>query len=226
MSKILLCDDDADVVHLMKTYCELDGFQVEEAFSGLEAVEKVKTTDFDIILMDVMMPNIDGFTAAQKIRETSSVPIIFLTAKSEEYDKLHGFEIGVDDFIVKPFSPREVMARIKAILKRAVKKEEEESQKSLKAGAIFLDELSRVVTVNDIEISLTPKEFELLAHLMKYKKQVLTREQLLNNVWGYDYFGDARTVDTHIKSLREHLGENRKSIKTVWGIGYKFEDEA
>lgn len=225
MSKILLCDDEQDVVRLMKTYCELDGYEVEEAFNGLEAIEKTKTSNFDLILMDVMMPNVDGFTAVAKIREKSNVPIILLTAKSEEYDKLHGFNLGIDDFIIKPFSPREVMARIKAILKRSAQLEGKEDT-SFEIGNISLNELSRTVIVSNAQISLTPKEFELLAHLMKHHKQVLTREQLLNNVWGYDYFGDARTVDTHIKSLREHLGEKRKYIKTVWGVGYKFEDEA
>ncbi|MFV0519619.1 MAG: response regulator transcription factor [Lachnospirales bacterium] len=224
MSKILLCDDDVDVVRLMKTYCELDDFEVEEAFSGMEAVAKVKEGVFDLLLMDVMMPNVDGFTAAAKIREFSSIPIVLLTAKSEEYDKIHGFTIGIDDFIVKPFSPREVMARIKAILKRS-SKTFDNTRVVYEIGSIILNESSRVVTVDGDELYLTPKEFELLSYLIKNKKRVFTREQLLNSVWGYDYYGEARTVDTHIKSLRERLGENRKYLKTVWGIGYKLEED-
>lgn len=224
MYKILLCDDDHDVVQLVKTYCELDGYEVYEAESGLEAIEKAKEIKLDLIIMDVMMPNVDGFTAVQKIRETSNVPIIMLTAKSEEYDKLHGFNIGVDDFILKPFSPREVMARVKAVLKRTSDNVSADSDE-ITAGSIKINELSRNVKVSNVEVSLTPKEFDLLVYLVKNKKQVMTREQLLSKVWGFDYYGDVRTVDTHIKSLRERLNESRKCIKTVWGIGYKFEDD-
>ncbi len=225
MQKILICDDDDDVVRLIKTYCELDGFNVTTASNGAEAIDLNSSNDFDLILIDVMMPQVDGFTAVAKIRESSDVAIIMLTAKSEEYDKLHGFNLGIDDFIVKPFSPIEVMARIKAIIKRTKKNTKENDITKLSIGSISVNTLSREVKVEGKGITLTPKEFDLLVCLIKNKNQVLTREQLLNKIWGFDYYGDARTIDTHIKSLRERLSNDRKYIKTVWGVGYKLEIE-
>ncbi len=225
MKKILICDDDADVVRLLKTYCELDGFNVTTASNGKEGSEANENNEFDLILIDVMMPIMDGFEAVAKIRETSSVPIIMLTAKSEEYDKLHGFNLGIDDFIVKPFSPVEVMARIKAILKRVGQRMNQIEENDLSIGSICVNVPSREVKVDGKSVTLTPKEFDLLVCLIKNKNQVLTREQLLNKIWGFDYYGDARTIDTHIKSLRERLSSDRKYIKTVWGVGYKLESE-
>ncbi len=225
MQKILICDDDTDVVRLLKTYCELDGYEVSTASNGAEAIKITDTTDFDLIIMDVMMPQVDGFEAVAKIREKSDVAIVMLTAKSEEYDKLHGFNIGIDDFIVKPFSPIEVMARLKAILKRTKQTTKESDQGKLGIGTLVVNTLSREVKVEGKNITLTPKEFDLLVCLLKNKNQVLTREQLLNKIWGFDYYGDARTIDTHIKSLRERLSNDRKYIKTVWGVGYKLEED-
>ncbi len=225
MPKILICDDDTDVVRLLKTYCELDGYDVSTANNGAEAIQITDTTEFDLIIMDVMMPQVDGFEAVAKIREKSDVAIVMLTAKSEEYDKLHGFNIGIDDFIVKPFSPIEVMARLKAILKRTTNVVKDNDQGKLSIGSLVANTLSREVSVDGKNITLTPKEFDLLVCLLKNKNQVLTREQLLNKIWGFDYYGDARTIDTHIKSLRERLSKERKYIKTVWGVGYKLEEE-
>ncbi len=225
MQKILICDDDTDVVRLLKTYCELDGYEVSTANNGAEAIKITDTNDFDLIIMDVMMPQVDGFEAVSKIREKSDVAIVMLTAKSEEYDKLHGFNIGIDDFIVKPFSPIEVMARLKAILKRTKQTTKESDQGKLGIGTLVVNTLSREVKVEGKNITLTPKEFDLLVCLLKNKNQVLTREQLLNKIWGFDYYGDARTIDTHIKSLRERLSNDRKYIKTVWGVGYKLEED-
>ncbi len=225
MPKILICDDDTDVVRLLKTYCELDGYEVSTANNGAEAIQITDTNEFDLIIMDVMMPQVDGFEAVAKIREKSDVAIIMLTAKSEEYDKLHGFNIGIDDFIVKPFSPIEVMARLKAILKRTTNVVKDSEQGKLSIGSLVANTLSREVTVDGKTVTLTPKEFDLLVCLLKNKNQVLTREQLLNKIWGFDYYGDARTIDTHIKSLRERLSKERKYIKTVWGVGYKLEEE-
>ncbi len=222
MAKILLVDDDLDIIKLVRTYCEIENYEVVEAHDGLEAINIVKNSnDIDICVLDVMMPNIDGFTALSKIREFSQIPVIMLTAKSEEYDKLHGFSIGADDFLPKPFSPRELIARVKAILKRGTV---QESSEYLESGVIRVDELAREVFVSGNSVNLTPKEFDLLVFLMKNKKQVMTREQLLSKVWGFDYYGDARTVDTHVKSLRERLGDSRNCVRTVWGVGYKFED--
>lgn len=222
MARILICDDDDKVVELIKTYCELDNYETDTASDGLDAIMLTKEKEYDLIILDVMMPKLDGFTALEKIREYSSVPVIMLTAKSEEHDKLQGFTAGADDFLAKPFSPRELMARIKAIIKRNTK--EEDLDEIVEISGIKVNPLSREVFVNDEIVTLTPKEFDLLLFLMRNKRQVMTREQLLDKVWGYDYYGDARTVDTHVKSLRERLGEKRGVIKTVWGVGYKFED--
>lgn len=219
MPRILIVDDDMHLRKLVLTYSELDGFKCEEAENGQSAIEKLKCMQFDIIVLDIMMPGLDGFETLGKIRQVSQVPVILLTSRNEEYDKLLGFNLGADDYVSKPFSPKELMARIGAVLKRS----SNQLSDKLVFGELCISPGSRVVTGSDKVFNLTPKEFDLLLCLAQNEQLVLNREQLLNKVWGYDYYGDVRTVDTHIKSLREHLGDYRKVIQTVWGVGYKFE---
>lgn len=221
MPKLLIVDDDIHLRKLVLTYAELDGYQCEETENGQKAIEKVNSTQFDIVVLDVMMPQLDGFQTLGEIRKVSQVPVIMLTSRSEEYDKLLGFNLGADDYVPKPFSPKELMARIGAVLKRSGKR----SCDKLTFGEFCVSPGSRTVTVGEKVLNLPPKEFDLLLYLAQNERLVLSREQLLNKVWGYDYYGDARTVDTHIKSLRVHLGDYRKVIQTAWGVGYKFEYE-
>jgi DNA-binding response OmpR family regulator len=219
MPKLLIVDDDIHLRKLVMTYAELDGYQCEETDSGQKAIEKVNTTQFDLVVLDIMMPELDGFETLGVIRKESQVPVILLTSRSEEYDKLLGFRLGADDYVPKPFSPKELMARIGAVLRRSGKK----SCDKLTFGEFCVSPGSRTVTAGETVFNLPPKEFDLLLYLAQNERLVLSREQLLNKVWGYDYYGDTRTVDTHIKSLREHLGDYRKVIQTAWGVGYKFE---
>lgn len=219
--KILVIDDEEKMRKVLRIYLEKEGYEVEEACNGEEALNKINFIDFSLILLDIMMPKVDGWTVCRKIRMDSSVPIIMLTARGEEYDKLFGFELGVDDYITKPFSPKEVIARIKAVLKRS-NMYNEVNNKIIKIGALKIKPMSKQAFLEDKEMSLTPKEYELLNFLAKKPEIVYSREQLLNQVWGYNFIGDLRTVDTHIKQLREKLGKYKKYIKTVWGTGYKF----
>jgi len=218
MPKLLIVDDDVHLRKLVLTYAELDGYQCEEAESGLKALEMISRTQFDIAVLDVMMPGLDGFETLAALRKESQMPVIMLTSRSEEYDRLLGFNLGADDYVPKPFSPRELMARIGAVLKRSSSK----SGDQFVFGTLCISPRSRTVTAGGKAVNLPQKEFDLLLYLAQNQQIVLSREQLLNRVWGYDYYGDARTVDTHIKSLREHLGDFRKAIQTVWGVGYKF----
>ncbi len=219
MQKLLIVDDDKDLRALVKTYAELDGFQCAEAENGEMAVGCVEQTAFDMIVLDVMMPGKDGFETLREMRKISEAPVILLTARKEEYDKLMGFSLGADDYVPKPFSPKELMARIRAVLKRGGRAAENQ----MCFDGLTILEQSRTVLIDGKEVSLTPKEFELLFFLAKNNHIVFNRTQLLRNVWGYDYMGDLRTVDTHIKSLRERMGDYRKLVLTVWGVGYKFE---
>ncbi|MTI68982.1 MAG: response regulator transcription factor [Firmicutes bacterium] len=216
--KILVVDDETKMRNLIKIYLKKEGFIVKEAKDGEEALDKFHLDDFSLILLDIMMPKIDGWTVCRKIRETSEVPIIMFTARGEEYDKLFGFELGVDDYITKPFSPKEMLARVKAVLKRTYKT----SNESIKVEDILLNPQSRQLFINNEEVYLTPKEYDLFLLLIKNINIVFTREQLLNKIWGYDFLGDSRTVDTHIKQLREKLKGYKNYIKTIWGTGYKF----
>lgn len=221
MYKILIADDEQKIREVLREYAEYEGHTVEEAADGMEAVEKAKNEDFDIIILDIMMPKLDGFSACKEIRKTKSTPVLMLSARGEEYDKLFGFEIGADDYVVKPFSPKEVLARINAIIKR-------NQQSALPAETVKFEGLeinftSRDVFVDGEKISLTPKEYDLLFYLVKNKNIALSRNRLLEEVWGYDFFGDDRTIDTHIKMLRNNLGEYRKFVVTLRGLGYKFE---
>ena len=221
MARILIVDDDARLRKLVRTYGELDQFECEEANDGLEALEKLGEKDFDLVILDVMMPGLDGFETLERVRKKSNVPVIMLTARSEEYDKLLGFKLGVDDYVSKPFSPRELMARTAAVLRRNGSKPNETAV--LQYGRLSISPESRTVTIGNKLLNLPPKEFDLLLKLAQNERIVLRREQLLEAVWGYSYFGDGRTVDTHVKSLRDHLGPYRVLIQTVWGVGYKFE---
>jgi len=220
MQTILVVDDDANLRELVQTYAETDGYECVQACNGLEALNKMEETPADLIVLDVMMPELDGFGTLSRLREAYDTPVILLTARAEEYDKLYGFNLGADDYLAKPFSPKELMARIKAVLKRGRSVQQDEV---LRFDALTIAPRSRVVTAEGEEVALTPKEFDLLLFLAENPNIVMERETILQNVWGYDYSGDARTVDTHIKALRDRLKGCRKLIKTVWGVGYKFE---
>ncbi len=221
MQRILVVDDEKMIRNVIKEYAEFDGFEVTEAEDGMEAVEICRREDFDLIVMDIMMPRLDGYSAIKEIRKTKQIPVIMLSARGEEYDKLFGFEIGIDDYVVKPFSPKELLARIKAVLKRASAKEQ--PMDIIRYEGLEINVTGREVSVDGKPVSLTPKEYDLLFYLVRNKGIALSREKLLEEVWGYDFFGDDRTVDTHIKMLRNSLGEYRKFIKTLRGMGYKFE---
>lgn len=220
--KILIADDEERIRDMIREYLRLEDYEVDDASDGVEVLNLVKQNEYSLIILDVMMPKIDGWTACREIRKISNVPIIMLTARGEEYDKLMGFESGVDDYVVKPFSPRELLARIKAILRRSAPAEQKDEDK-IKINGVEIEFSSRNVFVDGKSVSLTPKEYELLVFFARNPRRVFSREQLLNSVWGYDYAGDDRTVDTHIKMLRESLGKYRNFIVTVWGTGYKFE---
>ena len=222
--KILVVDDEQLLVKGMKFNLENEGYTVETAYDGATAIDMAKSGGFDLIILDLMMPQVDGLTACMRIREFSNVPIIMLTARSEEYDKLAGLEGGADDYVVKPFSPRELVARVKAVLARTMPAPVAEGN-VYTFGNLVIDTASHSVKVAGQEAPLTPKEFDLLVFLVNNKGIALSREKILQQVWNYDYYGEDRTVDTHIKMLRGHLGPCRKFIVTVWGIGYKFDPE-
>lgn len=217
--RILIVDDEMNIREVVREYCELSGYESDEAADGLEAVEKAKENHYDCVILDVMMPKLDGFSACREIKKIQDVPVIMLSARTEEYDKLFGFELGVDDYVIKPFSPKELMARIKVVLERGKHRD----VKTLNFDGLEIDVLGRTVTVNGQRAPLTPKEIDLLIYLVQNQNVALSRQKLLEEVWNYDYFGDDRTVDTHIKMLRHNLGEYRKHIVTVRGMGYKFE---
>ena len=221
--KILIVDDEEMIRGVLKEYVEFEGNEAFEAADGMEAVKMCKDNDYDVVLMDVMMPKLDGFSAVKEFRKFKDVPVIMLSARGEEYDKLFGFEIGADDYVTKPFSPKEVMARINAVTKRRAMKNNDVSQQSYKFEGLEIDMAGRNVYVDGEKAELTPKEYELLFYLVRNKGIALTREKLLYDVWGFDFYGDDRTVDTHIKMLRGNLKEYRKFIVTLRGLGYKFE---
>ena len=223
MIKMLVVDDEVNIRRVVREYAEFEGYEVTEAENGMEAVNICRENDFDIIIMDVMMPRIDGFSACKEINKTKNIPVIMLSARGEEYDKLYGFEIGIDDYVVKPFSPKELMARVKAVIKRRQSPYGDLSGKISEYEGLKIDMTGREVYVNGKKASMTPKEYDLLFYLVKNKNIALSRDKLLEEVWGYDFFGDDRTVDTHIKMLRNSLGEYRKFIVTLRGMGYKFE---
>jgi len=217
--KVLIVDDEKLIRNIIKEYCHNEGYLTDEAENGLEAIRKVNEANYDIIILDLMMPKLDGYSAYSEIKSVKNIPTIVLSARSEEADKLLGFNLGIDDYMTKPFSPKELMARIKAILKRVNAEEEnifeyENLKIDIKGHSVYID--------NKI-IALTPKEYNLLLFLIENKNTALSREQLLSKVWGYDFYGDDRTIDTHIKMLRNNLGKYRNLIKTIHGVGYKLE---
>jgi DNA-binding response OmpR family regulator len=222
MGRILVVDDEAKIRAVIREYAEFNGYEVFEADDGLGAVNMCREHDFDIVIMDIMMPRFDGFSACKEIRKIKDTPVIMLSARGEEYDKLFGFELGIDDYIVKPFSPKELMARVNAVLNRS-------GGRGQLADILTFDGLeinipARSVTVDGKKAELTPKEYDMLFYLVQNKNIALSRDKLLSDIWGYDFFGDDRTIDTHVKNLRNSLGPYRDRIVTLRGVGYKFED--
>ncbi|MBQ1888764.1 MAG: response regulator transcription factor [Firmicutes bacterium] len=224
MARILIVDDEEKIRTVIREYAVFNNFETDEAADGVEAVNKCLSQDYDLVIMDIMMPRLDGYSACKQIRRDKDIPIIMLSARGEEYDKLFGFELGIDDYVVKPFSPKELMARVSAVLARKNKGEDEKKQTVLRSGDLEVNTESRIVTVAGEKIDLTLKEYEILVYLMQNRNIALSRDRLLSDIWGYDFFGDDRTIDTHIKNLRGRLGSCRDKISTVRGVGYKFED--
>ena len=223
--RVLVVDDEEKIRNVIKEYAKFEGYEIDEAADGMEAIAKCKSEDYDIIIMDVMMPKLDGFSSIKEIKKYKDIPVIMLSARGEEYDKLFGFEIGVDDYVVKPFSPKELMARINAVITRSKSSASNRvEQEKYVLDGLEIDLLGRNVYVDGVKKDLTPKEFELLQYFIMNKNIALSREKILNEVWGYDFFGEDRTVDTHVKMLRNNLGKYRDKIVTVRGMGYKFEE--
>ncbi len=221
--KILVVDDEARIRELIKKYAVFEGFEVCEAENGMQAVEAARRQDFDLIILDVMMPELDGFSALREIRKESQVPVIMLSARGEEYDRIHGFELGVDDYVVKPFSPKELMMRAAAVVKRS-RREDGSAREVVQIGGITVDFTARRVLVDGENADLSPKEYDLLFYMVRNRGIALSREKLITQVWGYDFFGDDRTLDTHIKLLRRQLGKYAGCIVTLRGVGYRFEN--
>ena len=233
MYQILIVDDEARIRSIIKKYAEFEGHTVTEAGDGMEAVRLCRKEKYDIIIMDIMMPELDGFSACREIRKVSNTPIIMLSARGEEYDKINGFELGIDDYVVKPFSPKELMLRIEAIMKRVSRKNspDEPIKKpnvivELDGGGLRADLTARIVYVHGERVDMSPKEYDLFFYMLGNRNIALSREKLISEVWGYDFYGDARTLDTHVKLLRKSLGEYSKYIVTIRGVGYRFEGDA
>ena len=226
MYKILIVDDESAIRTLIAKYAAFEGYETEQAENGMQAVEKCRENDYDLVILDIMMPELDGFSAGRQIKKDKpDLPIILLSARGEEYDRINGFEIGADDYVVKPFSPKELMLRVAAILKRVNKKEKASGEVFEKDG-LRADFTARIVTIDGKRIEMSPKEYELLFYMIRNAGIALSREKLICEVWGYDFYGDDRTLDTHIKLLRRSLGEYSKYIVTLRGVGYRFETEA
>ena len=229
MYNILVVDDEPRIRSIVKKYAEFEGHSVVEAADGMEAIHFSRTTEFDIIIMDIMMPELDGFSACREIRKTSSTPIIMLSARGEEYDKINGFELGIDDYVVKPFSPKELMLRIEAVMKRvkqgsgSSRVKRENLVINIDNGGLRADVTARLVFIDDERIDMSPKEYDLFFYMLENRNIALSRERLISDVWGYDFFGDVRTLDTHIKLLRKSLGRYSSLIVTLRGVGYRFE---
>lgn len=224
MYKLLIVDDEPKIREVIREYAEFNGYEVEEAADGMSAVGLCKLNHYDLVILDIMMPKLDGFSACKEIKKVQDVPIIMLSARGEEYDKLFGFELGIDDYIVKPFSPKELMARINVVIQRrsAVSHTKVDV---LRFNGLEINKAARTVTVDGSRVELTPKEYDLLFYLIENQNIALSRDKLLSDIWGYDFFGDDRTIDTHIKNLRNNLGPYRDYIVTLRGVGYKFEFE-
>ena len=220
--KLLIVDDETKIRTMIKKYAEFDGYEVEDASDGMQAVSLCLLNHYDLVIMDVMMPELDGFSAVREIRKKSRVPVLMLSARGEEYDKIHGFELGVDDYVVKPFSPKELMMRVGAILSRTHPKEDVNENVFVSDG-LKVDFAARIVTVDGQPLDLSPKEYELLFYLVRNRNLALSREKLICDVWGYDFYGDDRTLDTHIKLLRRSSGDYASRIVTLRGVGYRFD---
>lgn len=230
MYDILVADDEEMIRRLIAKYAEFEGHRVSEAADGMQAVEMCRQKNYDILICDIMMPELDGFSACREIRKFSDIPIIMLSARGEEYDKLNGFSLGIDDYVVKPFSPKELMMRVDAVMSRYKKirgaASDADSHEVFEIGELRADLTARVVTVGGKRVDMSPKEYDLLFYLIKNKNVALSREKLITEVWGYDYYGDDRTLDTHIKLLRRSLGDSAKYIVTLRGVGYRFDTNA
>ena len=223
MSKLLVVDDETNIRNIIRKYGEFEGHEIEEAKDGMDAIAKCRLNSYDLIIMDIMMPNLDGFSAVKEIHKKCGTPVIMLSARGEEYDRIHGFEIGVDDYVVKPFSPKELMMRVSAILKRYHLQNNDKQKEVYEYKGLKIDFTARKVYINEEEIEMSPKEYVLLFYFVKNEGIALTREQLIHDVWGYDFYGDDRTLDTHIKLLRKSLREYSEMIVTLRGLGYRFE---
>lgn len=226
MSKILVVDDEEKIRLIIKKYAEFEGYDITEAGDGMEAIELCKKEDFDLIILDVMMPELDGFSTCKEIKKFKDIPVIMLSARGEEYDKIHGFESGVDDYVVKPFSPKELMMRVNVVISRNSQTADstaDDGHDVYRAEGLIVDFTGRMVTIDGKKAVMTPKEYDLLFYMVKNRGIALTRERLITEVWGYDYYGDDRTLDTHIKLLRSSLGEYRRYLVTLRGVGYRFE---
>ena len=222
--KLLIVDDEERIRNLIAKYAIFEGYEVAEAENGMQAVEMSRTDAADLIILDIMMPELDGFSAAREIRKSSNVPIIFLSARGEEYDKIHGSELGVEDYVVKPFSPRELMMRVGAVLRRShTAAPMEDTHECVTLGGMTVDFTARQVTIDGVALDLSPKEYDLLFFMVRNRGIALTRDRLISEVWGFDFFGDDRTLDTHIKLLRKQLGDYARYITTLRGVGYRFE---
>ena len=224
MKKLLVVDDEAKIREVIKEYSEFSGYEVTEAADGMSAIGLCKLNDYDLIIMDVMMPKLDGFSSVKEIKKFKDIPVIMLSARGEEYDKLFGFELGVDDYVVKPFSPKELMARVNAVITRHEGADHGTSN-VMKCDVLEDSFASRTIYIDGKRVNLTPKEYDLLFYLIQNRNIALSRDKLLSDIWGYDFFGDDRTIDTHIKNLRNNLGPYRDFIVTLRGVGYKFEYE-
>ncbi|MCJ7855943.1 response regulator transcription factor [Lachnospiraceae bacterium NSJ-143] len=224
MSRILVVDDEENIRQIILKYAKFEGYEVEEASNGIEAVEMCRKNAYDIIIMDIMMPELDGFSACRQIRKSCDTPVIMLSARGEEYDRIHGFETGVDDYVVKPFSPRELMMRVSAILKRSGGGETGEKRDVYENDGVKVDFTGRIVYIDGERVSMSPKEYDLFFYMVKNRNIALSREKIITDVWGYDFYGGDRTLDTHIKILRKSLGRHSVKIVTLRGVGYRFED--
>lgn len=223
MYKLLIVDDEDKIRELIKKYAEFEGYETDEASDGMQAVEKCKKEDYDLIIMDIMMPFLDGFSASKEIRKRKNTPVIMLSARGEEYDRIHGFEVGADDYVVKPFSPKELMMRVAAVIGRTKKNADTAGKEVVTLDGLTVDFTARRVLVDGKKAEMTPKEYDLLFYLVRNRGIALTRERLITEVWGYDFYGDDRTLDTHIKLLRKSLGNYSHFIATLRGVGYRFE---
>ena len=221
--KLLIVDDEKRIRALIAKYASFEGYETDEAEDGMQAVAMCREYRYDLIIMDVMMPELDGFSAVREIRKNSDTPVIMLSARGEEYDRIHGFELGIDDYVVKPFSPKELMMRVGAVLKRS--RNEKAPEETVAIDGLTVNFTARRVTVDGQELDLSPKEYDLLFYMVRNRGIALSREKLISDVWGYDFFGDDRTLDTHIKLLRRQLGRYADRITTLRGVGYRFEKE-